>query len=102
MALEEMRILDLIFWAFAGGVCLWILGVWISLLIPRFERPRSRRAASSGGGFAETGFSASLMSHDSSSGDAGSESDSGSDSGGGGEFSGGGGESGGGGSTGSW
>ena len=98
-----MNVLDIIFWIFFGGVCLWILGVWISMLIPRFDRPRStRRAVSSGAGFADTGFSGSLMSHESSSDDAGSESDSGGDSGGGGDFSGGGGESGGGGSSGSW
>ena len=26
-----MRVLDLIFWVLFGGICLWILRVWISI-----------------------------------------------------------------------
>lgn len=100
-----MRILDTLFWIFAGGVVLWIAGVWISMLIPRWPRASTgRRAASSGGGFAESGVD-SMVSHgtssDFSSDSSGGESGGGG-SGGGGDFSGGGGESGGGGSSGGW
>ena len=59
-----MNVLNVIFWAFAGGVVLWILGVWISMLIPRRPSLGRRTAASSGGGFAETGID-SMLSHSS-------------------------------------
>ena len=101
-----MKILDILFWVFAGGVVLWILGVWISMLIPSRSRAASgRRAATSAGGFAETGIG-TMMSHAGASSDFTSDSgggeSGGGDSGGGGDFSGGGGESGGGGSSGGW
>ena len=97
-----MSWLDLIFWVFAAAVCLFIVGVWISMLIPRLGRRPAGRAVSSGGGFADTGAGSALLSIDSSSSDNASESGGGADGGSSGDFNGGGGESGGGGSSGSW
>ena len=100
-----MRVLDVIFWVFAGGVVLFIAVTWLRLLIPAdlFAR-RGRRSMSAGGGFADNGVAS--FSSDISSGSEGGSEIGGSESGGGdssgGDFSGGGGESGGGGSTGGW
>jgi uncharacterized protein len=102
VAREEVRLLETVFWIFFGGVALWILGVWISMLIPRCgSRSAARRSAGSGGGFADTGVDSLSSSFASSDSGTSVESGGGGESGGG-DFSGGGGESGGGGSSGSW
>ncbi len=101
-----MRVLDVIFWVFAGGVVLFIVVNWLRMLLldDLFAR-RGRRRMSAAGGFADNGvssFSSDLSSSGSdSTGEAGGN-DSGGGESGGGDFSGGGGESGGGGSSGGW
>ena len=32
---------DYVFWLFAGGVCAWILFIWIRMALPQKEPPRS-------------------------------------------------------------
>ncbi len=84
MAGEEMRIFELVFWIFAGGVVLWIAGIWISMLVPRRSRTSGSRAAPAGGsgGYADTGYSSNLMPGGDDCSDSDGAGDCGGDSGG--------------------
>ena len=77
-----MRVLEVVFWVFAGGVVLWIAGVWISMLLPRRSSSGRPAAASSGGGFAETGVDTMVSQSSDVTCDAGDGGESGGDAGG--------------------